>query len=120
MASRRMPIYRKANKYKNKPIEIDGHTFPSRKEAQTYCQLRYLAMAGEITELQLQVPFELQPKFTNRRTGKTIRAIKYIADFVYKDKAGQMHIVDAKGYRTEVYEIKKKMMLYRGYEVEEV
>lgn len=108
----------KQNKYRNKPIEIDGHKFPSRKEANRYSQLRLLERAGEITDLRLQVPFELQPKFIHE--GQTIRAIKYVADFVYYDKCGNIHIEDTKGFRTDIYEIKKKMMLFKGYKIEEV
>ena len=106
------------NKYKNKPIEIDGHKFPSRKEANRYSQLKLLERAGEITDLKLQEPFELQPKFVHE--GRTVRAIKYIADFVYYDKHGKLHVEDAKGFRTKEYELKKKMMLFKGYEIEEV
>lgn len=124
MASGRIPSYyfnnKRQSKYKNEPIIIDGHRFPSKKEARRYSQLKILEKAGEIYSLQLQVAFELQPKFKNPETGETIRAIKYVADFVYKDKEGNIHIEDAKGMRTEVYELKKKMMLYLGYQIEEV
>lgn len=121
MASRRIPYqFRKQSKYKNEPIEIDGHKFPSKKEARRYNQLKILEKAGEIHSLQLQVAFELQPKFKNQRTGETIRAIKYVADFVYTDSSGRIHIEDAKGFKTDVYELKKKMMLYHGYAIEEV
>lgn len=120
MGSRRI-LYnnRGQSKYKNEPITIDGHKFPSKKEARRYNQLKVLEAVGEIYDLRLQVPFELQPKFIYE--GKTIRAIKYVADFVYTSCSdGKVHIEDAKGFKTDVYEMKKKMMLYRGYEVEEV
>jgi hypothetical protein len=74
--------------------------------------------AGRIRDVQCQVPFELQPSF--KSGGKTIRAIKYVADFTYYDKSDILHIVDTKGFRTEVYKLKKKMMQYRGYDIEEV
>lgn len=74
---------------------------------------------GRIRDLQCQVPFELQPSFKDG-SGKTIRAIKYVADFTYYDKTDTLHIVDTKGVRTDVYKLKKKMMQYRGYEIEEV
>lgn len=45
----------------------------------------------------------------------------YIADFVYKDKDGNEVVEDVKGFRTDVYKIKKKMMRYRyGIEIQEV
>lgn len=124
MANGKIPAHyfknRREAKYKNEPSIIDGHRFPSKKEARRYSQLKILEKAGEIHSLQLQVAFELQPKFKNPETGETIRAIKYIADFVYKDSEGNIHIEDAKGFNTDVYELKKKMMLYHGHKIEEV
>lgn len=69
-----------------------------------------LLNAGEITELRLQVPFELIP--TTKLNGETFRSIKYIADFVYKDKDGSEIVEDAKGMKTDVYKMKKKLMAY--------
>lgn len=112
--------YKKTSKYKNQPIEIDGHKFPSKREANRYSQLSLLQKAGIIRDLKLQVPFELQPHFKHPITNKMIRAITYVADFTYIDENGQYHIEDTKGFRTETYEIKKKMMLYKGYIIEEI
>lgn len=113
--------YRKPNKYKNEPIKIDGHKFPSKREANRYSQLSLLQKAGIIRDLNLQTPFELQPSFKHPITGKTIRAIKYIADFTYYDaNTGKYHIEDTKGFHTKEYELKKKMMLYKGFVIEEV
>lgn len=117
-------IYRnpiRKSKYRNQPITIDGHRFPSIKEANRYRELLLLQRAGAISALSLQVPFELQPAFRHPQTGKTIRAIKYIADFTYFDAdTGQYHIEDTKGFHTKEYEIKKKMMLYKGFVIEEI
>lgn len=82
-----------------------------------------LERTGQIKNLRLQVPFELQPAF--RFNGKQIRAIKYIADFVYEvpDKSGKMVQVveDTKGFKTALYEIKRKMFLFKfGFEITEV
>lgn len=111
----------KHNKYHNEPVVIDGHRFPSKKEANRYKELLLLQRAGVIYDLKLQVPFELQPSFKHPITGKTIRAINYIADFTYVDtKTSQYHIEDTKGFRTKEYEMKKKMMEYRGYTIEEI
>lgn len=112
--------YRKPNKYKNQPITIDGHKFPSKREADRYSQLSLLEKAGIIHDLKLQEPFILQERFQHPITGETIRAIKYIADFTYTDDRGNFHIEDTKGFHTEVYELKKKLMLYRGWVIEEV
>lgn len=114
----RLPKAKSQRKYGNKKPTVDGLKFDSQAEARRYNELKLLLAAGEITELQLQVPYELQPSFKYK--GKTIRALKYVADFVYKDKAGVTHIEDVKGMRTKEYEIKRKLMLYRGYEIEEI
>ena len=112
--------YRKQSKYKNEPITIDGHRFPSKKEANRYRELLLLQRAGAISALSLQEPFELQPAFRHPITGKTIRAIKFVADFTYFDSDGRMHIEDTKGFHTKEYELKKKMMLYKGFVIEEI
>lgn len=49
------------------------------------------------------------------------RKCEYVADFVYKDGHGRTVVEDAKGYRTDVYKLKKKLMLYvHGIEIMEV
>ena len=57
------------------------------------------------------MPFELQPSFKYK--GKTIRAIKYIADFVITYPDGKTEVVDTKGYRTKDYLLKRKMLLHK-------
>lgn len=102
------------NKYHAKPTVVDGRRFASRKEAARYCELRLLERAGQIRDLQTQVPFELIPK---TRHG---RAVRYVADFVYWE--GERKIVeDAKGVRTPVYKLKKRLMAeLLGIEITEV
>lgn len=103
------------SKYGNRKTVIDGVSFDSAKEARRYMELRLLQRAGKIKDLKLQVPFKLLPK-----CGKN-RAVKYVADFVYIDENGNKIVEDAKGYRTEVYKLKKKMMLaLLGIEITEV
>ena len=98
------------SKYGNYKTEYDGIVFDSRKEAQRYAELKLLQRAGLIRDLKLQVPFELIPK--QERDGKCVqRSVKYIADFVYF-KDGQMVVEDTKGMRTDVFKLKKKMMLW--------
>lgn len=45
--------------------------------------------------------------------GEKIRAIKYVADFVYEDKDGRTVVEDAKGMRNQTYLLKRKMFLYK-------
>ena len=106
------------NKYKNKKVMIDNILFDSKKEANYYTYLKMLERAGKIKNLELQKKITLQRRF--KLNGKTIRAITYIADFVYEDDKG-VHVVDTKGYRTEVYKIKKKLFAKKyGIEIEEI
>lgn len=88
------------------------HTFDSAKEARVYNDLLVRLKAGEISDLRLQVPYELIPK-QKLTTGKTERSVKYIADFVYGE-GGLTKVVDVKGYRKgaayAVFAIKRKLM----------
>lgn len=98
------------SKYHARKTSVDGICFDSRKEADYYCELKILKQAGVVASFELQVPFELIPKYKYK--GKTVRAMKYIADFVVKYVDGHTEVVDVKGMRTDVYKIKKKMLLY--------
>ena len=102
-------ITAKQNKYHNKKVIVDNIKFDSKKEARRYNELKLLEKAGIIKNLQRQVKYELQPSF--KYNGKTIRAINYIADFVY-EKDGELIVEDVKGIKTDIYKLKKKMLLY--------
>ena len=96
----RQPI---RSKYGNRIVEYDGYKFDSQGESMRYYQLKMLQKAGKISGLQVHVPFELIPKDEKHR------AIYYEADFVYIED-GQKIVEDFKGFRTDVYKIKKRMM----------
>lgn len=96
------------NKYHN----IKSNGFDSKKEEKRYNELLLLQKAKVISNLQLQVEFELQPSF--KKNGKTYRKISYIADFVYvNNESGEVIVEDTKGYITEVFRIKQKMFEYK-------
>ena len=107
-------------KYGNRKTAVDGIVFDSLHEANRWRDLRLMQSAGVISGLDRQVSFELMPN-VRTRDGKMIRGIKYIADFVYTDEYGRRIVEDAKGMQTEVYKLKKKMMLWiYGIEIQEV
>lgn len=108
------------NKYHNKKIIVDGHKFDSKKEASYYNQLKLLQRAGLIRDLELQKSFILQPSF--KLNNKTRREITYKADFTYfSTEDDKIHVIDVKGFKTDVYNIKKKMFEYKyGIEIEEI
>ena len=85
--------------------------FDSKKERLRYQELLLMERAGKIQVLTRQVRFELIPSQYDKK-GKCIeRSVAYIADFTYW-KDGEFIVEDCKGYRTDVYKIKKKLMLY--------
>lgn len=107
------------NKYGSRKIKAGGITFDSRKEYLRWCELVLLQKAGQITDLQRQVKFELIP--SQRINGKVAeRACDYIADFVYNEN-GKTVVEDTKGFKTKDYIIKRKLMLYfHGIRIVEV
>lgn len=103
------------SKYNSRKTVIDGIIFDSKKEANYYCELKMLRMAGAVKDFELQVPFVLQEGF--RYFGKAIRPIKYIADFVVEYPDGHKEVVDVKGMRTKEYMLKKKMFEHKYRDV---
>lgn len=101
-----------ASKYKAKKIIVDGSKFDSKKEACRYKELKLLERAGRIRDLKLQPVYLLQDKF--RYHDKAQRKITYIADFSYIDcETGENIVEDVKGFKTDVYMLKKKLFLYK-------
>ena len=86
--------------------------YASRKEHRRANELKLLQKAGIISNLREQVRYELIPaQYDNQ--GKLIeRACSYVADFVYTEKNGETIVEDTKGMRTDVYRIKRKLMLH--------
>src|SRR6266498_3871226 len=98
------------SKYHNRKTVIDNITFDSKSESYRYLELKALLKVGAITDLELQVPFQLVDKFDYQ--GKYIRGVVYYADFVYKH-CGNVIVEDVKGIQTGVYKLKKKLLLSR-------
>ena len=111
------------SKYKSKKVEVDGHTFDSKKEAKRYVFLSALESEGIISNLECQKEFELIP--AQRIDGKCVeRSCKYIADFYYRYDGAEV-VEDVKGYRKgtaySVFVIKRKLMLQKyGIKILEV
>lgn len=111
------------NKYGAKKTEVDGIKFDSKHEAMRYIELKYLQRIGEIRDLELQKSFELLPAQKGEDGKVKERAVRYVADFVYFNKDGNLVVEDAKSKatRTDVYLLKRKMMRYfKGIEIIEV
>lgn len=122
----------KKQKYHAQKVTFDGMEFDSKREMIRWQELRALERNGEIFGLRRQVRFELIPaqyapdvvtKTGKKKRGACLeRKCDYIADFVYSDlRTGEYVVEDAKGMKTEVYKIKRKLMLYiHGIRVKEV
>lgn len=110
----------KKSKYKNVKCEYNGIWFDSQKERNRYIHLKLLERAGKIKDLRLQVPFDLLP--TTRIGGVTQNKTVYWADFVYFDIRKNCEVVeDAKGVKTDIYQLKRKLMWVNlGIEIKEV
>lgn len=112
------PAKRKPAKYGNHRVQIDGHTFDSKREAKRYAQLRDLLRAGLISDLELQVKFILAPAV--RIKGRNRPPIRYIADFAYR-QGDRFVVEDAKGHATDAYRLKRHLMKsVLGIDIEEV
>ena len=93
-------------KYNNKKAELDGITFDSTKEMKRYIVLKKAQEGGIISDLMLQVKFELIPavrekyikhlKTKDKECERTIQLpITYTCDFQYT-KNGETIIEDVK------------------------
>lgn len=125
------------NKYNSTKFTRDGETFDSQAEYIRFRELTFMQEAGEITDLQRQVDFELLPAYyesiptgeyykKGERKGQPKfkdvcieKAVKYSADFVYIVKAtGEKVVEDVKGFSDPAsagyakFVLKRKMMLY--------
>ena len=98
---------------KYRAIQSGRHA--SRREAKRAQDLALLEKIGEITDLKEQVKYTLIPKQDGER------AVTYTADFVYRDKDGNTVVEDSKGFKTQQYVIRRKLMLFvHGIKVREV
>ena len=127
-----MSMAKRKSKYGSKKVAYDGMEFDSKKEMYRYIRLKSMQEEGLISDLRMQVPFEIIPAVYEEETiqlktkVKTVtkcvqRATYYLADFVYRDKEGNEVVEDVKGLRTDYYLLKKKMMrAFLGITIKEV
>ena len=107
-----------ATTYRSRKTEVNGMTFDSAAVARAYLVLKARQAAGEITDLQTQVSFELAPSV--RIQGRKRPPLRYVADFTYLE-GGERVVADAKGVITEGYRIKRHLMAaVHGVEIQEI
>lgn len=112
----------KPRKYGNTKVDVDGHTFDSKKEAGVYVQLRALEKAGVVRNIELQPRFEFplrgkplryMPRVNKKGTVCKGYPITYRADFSYEEKDGDKwvkRIIDVKGFDTQISRLKRSMV----------
>lgn len=103
-------ISRKSRYTSYKPV-IDEIKFDSLMEGRYYIYLKELEQKNQISFLELQPSYELQPSF--KKGDKRFRAITYIADFTFLDSNNKRHVVDVKGKETVEFKIKQKLFEYK-------
>ena len=111
----------KRGKGKNKFNAQKTGGYDSKKEYRRACLLKALARSGEISDLREQVKYVLIP--TQRDSSGLLieKECSYYADFVYRDKDGNLVVEDTKGVRTSEYRLKKKLMLQvHGIRIKEI
>lgn len=137
---------KRRNKLHAQKTTYNGIEFDSAAECRRYQELLMLQKAGKISDLELQVVYDLIPdcyevvetgeyyvKGDKKGQPKTKRVciergVKYIADFKYIDTVtGETVVEDVKGYRDpasasyKVFVLKRKLMLcLHGIKVREV
>ena len=94
----------------NKFHAIKSGGYDSRKEHRRASELKLMQRAGIISRLREQVPYELIPAQRDENGKLLERACTYVADFVY-ELDGKTVVEDTKGFRTDAYRIKRKLML---------
>ncbi len=111
------------SKYRSKKTEYNGMIYASRFEARVAQQLDLRLNAGEFTKVEAQFRIPLYAYLAN---GEKTSLFAYICDFRCEKPDGSYLLVEAKGYKTDVYSIKKKILEriwlpdHPGYTFEEV
>lgn len=90
------------SKYRAQPTTVDGVRFASKREANRDGELHNLQRAGLISDLQRQQAFPLKVN------GYLVAT--YVADWTYRDAAGNIVVEDAKGFSTKEFILKSRLL----------
>jgi protein associated with RNAse G/E len=90
------------SKYNAVKCVVNGIKFDSKKEARAYVSLKQLHTLGKLSNLELQVPYVCKVN--------AVKICTYKADFRITWIDGKVEILDAKGFKTPVYKLKKKLV----------
>jgi hypothetical protein len=92
---------KRGSKYGNRIVEDGGELFHSVGEWRRCLELRALERAGFVSELERQVEYPIAVA--------GVYVCSWFADFRYKQN-GATVVEDFKGFRTDVYKLKKKFV----------
>lgn len=101
---------KKKNKFNAKKAVYNGTRYDSGLEAHVAEQLDFLLKAGELVEVKRQVKIPLMVN--------DVLICNYIIDFVVVDKYGQKKYIEAKGFRTALWEMKWKLCMALGNQID--
>lgn len=110
-------------KYGAKKTEFGGKMYASILEARVAQQLDLRMKAGEFVKVEPQ--FRI-PLYIYTANGKQTKLFAYVCDFRCEKPDGTYLLVEAKGYRTDMYRTKRKVLELvwlpdnPGYEFEEI
>ena len=88
---------KRKSKYGANKVEIDGIKFDSEKEANFYQELKLQLASKSIKGFCRQAEFILANN------------VRYKADFIVFNNDGTSEVIDVKGFKTDVYKLKKKL-----------
>lgn len=93
---------RKRGKYNSVKTEVEGQVFDSRGEAAQWIELREMEKARRISGLRRGKAYNI---VINGQ-----KVCSYTPDFEFVGEHGGWVVMDYKGFRTPVYNLKKKLM----------
>lgn len=108
---------RKPSKYRAKKVHSQGLTFDSKKEHRRWCELQLLERGGVIAGLKRQVRIVLYGR-DGPLQGPSGRLLTYVADFTYRENDVDI-VEDVKGYKTDVYRLKRAILAAQGVVIKE-
>lgn len=99
--------YQRYQKYGAKKTEYNGRKYDSKLEARIAQELDLRLKAGEFVEITPQYRIKLYCYLPN---GEKADLFTYVCDFRCEKPDGSYLLVEAKGYATDIYRTKKKLL----------
>lgn len=92
------------NKYGNRRLKIDGYSYDSAEEFYRHLELKILEEEGIISNLKFHASEDSLLLVENPN-------VRYYPDFSYTNSNGVKVVEDVKGMQTDVFKIKKKIVI---------